>query len=115
MGSFPARRVTILDSSLSVQVTSCPISAKQAPVTKPTYPQPITEIRKIRISPAWIPLPTLAQNARRLPYAVLLVKQPCDEKSRGYDHSDSSELPWRSNLRGRVGANPQESSNEEQE
>src|SRR5262249_10475660 len=34
---------------MSVQITSCPASAKQAPVTKPTYPQPITDRRK-RIS-----------------------------------------------------------------
>jgi hypothetical protein len=33
-----------------VQVTWCPISAKQAPVTSPTYPQPITEIRKMQNS-----------------------------------------------------------------
>src|SRR6267378_3782408 len=32
--------------SMSVQTTSCPASARQAPVTKPTYPQPMTERRK---------------------------------------------------------------------
>src|SRR5882724_228228 len=32
--------------SMSVHTTSCPASARQAPVTKPTYPQPMTERRK---------------------------------------------------------------------
>ena len=34
-------------SSISVQMTSCPASARHAPVTNPTYPQPITERRKV--------------------------------------------------------------------
>src|SRR5262249_46296035 len=33
-------------ASISVQKTSCPASARQAPVTKPTYPQPMTQRRK---------------------------------------------------------------------
>src|SRR5260370_42354555 len=31
---------------MSVQTTSCPASARHAPVTRPTYPQPMTERRK---------------------------------------------------------------------
>jgi hypothetical protein len=40
MGTRPCRRVSILFRLLSTQMTSCPTSAKHAPVTNPTYPEP---------------------------------------------------------------------------
>src|SRR5712664_211541 len=46
MGTPPALSLAMRSRSMSVQTTSCPASARQAPVTKPTYPQPMTERRK---------------------------------------------------------------------
>src|SRR5208283_3895332 len=40
MGIPPARNTSTFFRSLSTQITSWPTSAKQAPVTKPTYPVP---------------------------------------------------------------------------
>src|SRR6266436_1848883 len=45
MGTTPAFSEAMRSGSLSVQTTWWPSSAKHVPVTKPTYPQPITEIR----------------------------------------------------------------------
>src|SRR3982751_3880573 len=42
MGILPALIISILMASLSTQVTLLPNSAKQAPLTSPTYPVPIT-------------------------------------------------------------------------
>jgi len=42
MGTWPAFNFAMRSASTSVQMTSCPASARQAPVTRPTYPQPIT-------------------------------------------------------------------------
>src|SRR5690349_5667488 len=42
MGIWPAFNVSIFFWSLSTQMTSLPLSAKQAPATRPTYPVPIT-------------------------------------------------------------------------
>src|SRR3712207_5618443 len=42
MGITPLCRVAIFSATTSAQVTSTPNSAKQAPVTSPTYPVPIT-------------------------------------------------------------------------
>src|SRR6266545_7544001 len=44
MGIAPPRSVSILRRSTSRQRTSCPDSAKQVPVTSPTYPVPTTAI-----------------------------------------------------------------------
>src|SRR5215471_18518972 len=49
MGTWPAFSWAMRPASMSVHITWCPASARQAPVTKPTYPQPITDRRK-RIS-----------------------------------------------------------------
>src|SRR5882672_2131387 len=46
IGTPPALSLAMRSRSMSVQTTSCPASARQAPVTKPTYPQPMTERRK---------------------------------------------------------------------
>src|SRR5260370_41022236 len=46
MGTPPSFSLAILSLSMSVQTTSCPASARHAPVTRPTYPQPMTERRK---------------------------------------------------------------------
>src|SRR5208282_1302720 len=45
MGTSPSRSAEILFSSLSTRTTSCPRSAKHAPVTNPTYPEPTTAMR----------------------------------------------------------------------
>src|SRR5216683_2566142 len=45
MGISPFRSRAILSASLSTQVTWCPKSAKQAPDTSPTYPEPIIATR----------------------------------------------------------------------
>src|SRR2546423_15482080 len=42
MGNSPRLNWAILAASTSTQATSTPNSAKQAPVTSPTYPEPIT-------------------------------------------------------------------------
>ena len=42
IGIRPARRASILASSMSMHQTSLPSSAKPAAVTRPTYPVPIT-------------------------------------------------------------------------
>src|SRR6516225_2053908 len=44
MGTRPAWSVLTFASSLSTQITLWPTSAKQAPVTSPTYPEPMIEI-----------------------------------------------------------------------
>src|SRR5262245_58511233 len=44
MGSWPSCSRVILLATLSTQATCTPNSAKQAPVTKPTYPVPITQM-----------------------------------------------------------------------
>src|SRR5438309_4797117 len=43
IGTLPARKISIFRESLSTQVTLWPTSAKQAPVTRPTYPEPMIE------------------------------------------------------------------------
>src|SRR4051812_359997 len=45
MGVFPARSAASFASSTSTQVTECPVSAKQVPATRPTYPVPTTAMR----------------------------------------------------------------------
>src|SRR5512146_885112 len=45
MGTAPFCSALTLAASLSTKVTSCPNSAKQAPATRPTYPEPTTAIR----------------------------------------------------------------------
>src|ERR687886_635688 len=42
MGSCPSARAVIFAAILSTHTTCTPNSAKQAPVTNPTYPVPIT-------------------------------------------------------------------------
>src|SRR5688572_16470514 len=44
MGIFPRWSIRIFASALSTQMTSLPLSAKQAPATSPTYPVPTTAI-----------------------------------------------------------------------
>src|SRR4051812_31033054 len=44
MGISPRRSISTLRASLSMQITSLPHSAKQVPVTSPTYPVPMTAI-----------------------------------------------------------------------
>src|SRR5438477_3020034 len=44
MGILPAASVRIFDSSLSMQTTVFPFSARHAPTTSPTYPLPTTAI-----------------------------------------------------------------------
>src|SRR5207244_1163509 len=45
IGSLPRFKLAILGLSMSKQMTSWPISAKQTPDTRPTYPVPTTPIR----------------------------------------------------------------------
>src|SRR3954467_12322139 len=45
MGMPPARSVSTLAASLSMQITSWPNSDRQAPDTKPTYPVPMMAMR----------------------------------------------------------------------
>src|SRR3954469_8562627 len=45
MGVFPARSAASFASSTSTQLTECPVSAKQVPATRPTYPVPTTAMR----------------------------------------------------------------------
>src|SRR6185312_15268976 len=45
MGMPPARSVSTLPASLSMQITSWPNSDRQAPETRPTYPVPMMAIR----------------------------------------------------------------------
>src|SRR5262249_403916 len=44
MGSWPSCSMAILLATLSTQATCTPNSAKHAPVTRPTYPVPITQM-----------------------------------------------------------------------
>src|SRR5437016_7628491 len=44
MGTWPAFKAASFCSSLSTRTTSCPRSAKHAPATSPTYPDPTTAI-----------------------------------------------------------------------
>src|SRR5580704_3469576 len=50
MGINPLWRLSTFLWSLSTQTTLCPTSAKQAPVTRPTYPEPMIEISILRLS-----------------------------------------------------------------
>src|SRR5919197_2594343 len=45
IGRRPARSASIFSGTMSRTVTTCPSSAKHAPVTSPTYPAPKTAIR----------------------------------------------------------------------
>src|SRR5438552_13027362 len=70
--------------SLSVQTTWWPSSAKHVPVTKPTYPQPITEIRTLRPPKLWpIGRPSLlhtiyqqGHSSHHFPYRARLLHEP---------------------------------------
>ncbi len=44
IGTLPRRSASIFSATTSRTTTSCPRSAKQAPVTRPTYPAPKTAI-----------------------------------------------------------------------
>src|SRR5437667_12821552 len=44
MGTWPVFKAASFCSSLSTRMTSCPRSAKHAPATSPTYPDPTTAI-----------------------------------------------------------------------
>ena len=44
MGISPRWRAAIFAASLSTQTTFIPKSARQAPVTRPTYPVPIMQM-----------------------------------------------------------------------
>src|SRR5215475_4063161 len=67
MGILPARSVRIFAPSLSTQITSLPLSAKQAPATSPTYPVPMTAIF-IRFVSLWLVIvPCRRAHPRRLP------------------------------------------------
>jgi hypothetical protein len=45
IGMISCSRRAILPASLSMQITVCPKSARQAPETRPTYPDPTTAMR----------------------------------------------------------------------
>src|SRR5215472_13778823 len=45
MGTWPLWSASSLRWSLSTRTISCPMSAKQAPATRPTYPEPTTAMR----------------------------------------------------------------------
>src|SRR5438270_9378987 len=45
IGTWPSRSAASFFWSLSTRMTSCPRSAKQAPATNPTYPEPTTAMR----------------------------------------------------------------------
>src|SRR4029078_9925743 len=49
MGICPCCSMSIFCATLSTQVTSMPKSARQAPVTRPTYPVPTTQICMVRV------------------------------------------------------------------
>ncbi len=49
MGTSPLRMRSTLAASMSTQMTWLPVSAKQVPVTKPTYPVPTTAIFMMRV------------------------------------------------------------------
>src|SRR6266481_1860072 len=51
MGTSPRLSAASFFSSLSTKMTSWPRSAKQAPATKPTYPEPTTAICMRPFSP----------------------------------------------------------------
>src|SRR3970040_1409765 len=53
MGISPRRKAATLASSLSTQTTSLPVSARQAPTTRPTYPVPTTAISKCSPPLVW--------------------------------------------------------------
>lgn len=61
--------------SMSVQTTSCPASARQAPVTSPTYPHPMTERRKGKP-------PSTEPRAFRVPLVLCAIQEK--EKSPSY-------------------------------
>src|ERR1035438_127405 len=52
MGGSPRRSFSILEKSVSTQVTRCPRYARHAPVTVPTYPVPMTVTLIFAISPS---------------------------------------------------------------
>src|SRR5438270_13482674 len=51
MGSMPCWRCSIFSGMISTQVTRLPKSAKQVPVTSPTYPVPMTQMVDKSITP----------------------------------------------------------------
>src|SRR3990172_6991951 len=58
MGTSPRQRVSTRSSSTSTQVTRCPSSARQAAVTRPTWPAPTTHIELgVTLSPSPPPSP----------------------------------------------------------
>src|SRR5260370_36649278 len=53
MSESPAWSAATLRSSLSTQMTSWPISAKQTAATRPTYPDPTTAILMFSLIVLW--------------------------------------------------------------
>src|SRR4030088_515034 len=94
MGICPFCSASTFLWSLSTQVTLCPTSAKHAPVTRPTYPEPIIEISMIllrRSSPffyagsRFCPVELLANGAsevffERYTKMRQLFQSECDEE-----------------------------------
>ena len=85
IGSPPAFSVAIFLSSLSMQVTSLPQSAKQVPVTSPTYPVPMKAIF-ISLTPANSliepsPPPGGQRVRERLLEACAAAPSPCRRRS----------------------------------
>ena len=74
MGMTPLLRPSILAAFLSTQTTSLPRSEKTTPVTRPTYPVPITQmfmgnyysLSRICLHPLQIPCQPVVQANRRV-------------------------------------------------
>ena len=68
-GVRPAARASSLRGSLSTQSTSWPISAKQAPATRPTWPAPMTQsftelFLRTTFSPQHTPVGSVGESAK---------------------------------------------------
>src|SRR6478752_6930305 len=77
MGIRPRRSIRTFASTLSTQTTSLPVSARQAPTTRPTYPVPTTAI--------FIRVPT--------PVAEAAKAETLPQPQKSCQHTDQQGLP----------------------
>src|SRR6516164_2096203 len=99
MGTPPAWSLAMRSRSMSVQTTSCPASARQAPVTSPTYPHPMTERRKGKPPSTELNSAT----ASRFPSALGIVRDTRKRKKSFLFAASSSSLAGRQRCSGDFG------------
>ncbi len=89
----PACSASIFAASMSTQMTSLPLSAKQVPATSPTYPVPITQ-SFTRASLQAHRAPAGRDSATKLPAACRTVKYVSAALARATHRRPPAPAPW---------------------